>query len=112
MKAVYKILRYLKLTPGRRLFFKKNNCKTVEIFTDADWAGSVTDRRSTSSYHTFVWVNLVTWRSKKQSVVSRSSAKVEFRAMAQEICEGVWLKRVLTELRMPQEGAVRLYCDN
>ncbi|KAI9169035.1 hypothetical protein LWI28_005826 [Acer negundo] len=95
-----------------RIIFKKNNSKAVEIFTDADWAGSVTDRRSTSGYCTFVWGNLVTWRSKKQSVVSKSNVEAEFRAMAQGICEGVWLKKVLTELRMPQDGVVQLYCDN
>ncbi|KAE8700051.1 Pentatricopeptide repeat (PPR) superfamily protein [Hibiscus syriacus] len=51
--------------------------------TDADWGGSSTDRRSTTGYCSFVWGNLVTWRSKKQPVVSRSSAEAEFRAMAQ-----------------------------
>lgn len=61
MAAVYRILRCLKMTPGQGLFFKKTVKKEVEIFTDADWAGSVTDRRSTSSYYTYVWENLVTW---------------------------------------------------
>ncbi|CAL9029200.1 unnamed protein product [Prunus brigantina] len=46
-------------------------------YTDVDWAGSITDRRSTSGYFTFVGGNLVTWRSKKQNVVSRSSAEAE-----------------------------------
>ncbi|KAF5456016.1 hypothetical protein F2P56_025533 [Juglans regia] len=85
MEAVYRILRYLKLTPGRGLFFEKNQRRDIEVFSDADWAGSVQDRRSTSGYCTFVWGNLVTWRSKKQSVVSRSSAEAEFRAMAHAI---------------------------
>lgn len=84
-------MRYLNSTPGKGLFFKKTNQKSVEVFTDADWAGSVTDRRSTSGYCTFVWGNLVTWRSKKQSVVARSSAEAEFRAMAQGICEVLWI---------------------
>ncbi|RVW46337.1 Retrovirus-related Pol polyprotein from transposon TNT 1-94 [Vitis vinifera] len=63
--------------------FQRTTKKEIEIFSDADWAGSVTDRRSTSGYCSFVWGNLVTWRSKKQSVVARSSAEAEFRAMAQ-----------------------------
>ncbi|KAL6339861.1 hypothetical protein AAG906_034949 [Vitis piasezkii] len=54
--------------------------------------------RSTSGYCSFVWGNLVTWRSKKQSVVARSSAEAEYRALAQGICEGIWIKRVLSEL--------------
>jgi len=57
------------------------------LFTDADWAGSITDQKSTSGYCTFVWGNLVTWRNKKQDVVARSSAKAEYRAMAQGVCE-------------------------
>jgi len=50
--------------------------------SDADWSGSLTDRRSTSRYFSFVWGNLVSWRSKKQSVVTQSSAEAEFRALA------------------------------
>ncbi|RVW85208.1 Retrovirus-related Pol polyprotein from transposon RE1 [Vitis vinifera] len=55
LEAVYRILRYLKSTPGKGLFFKKSEQKTIEAYTDADWAGSVTDRRSTSGYCTYIW---------------------------------------------------------
>ncbi|KAA0049857.1 Beta-galactosidase [Cucumis melo var. makuwa] len=82
MEAVNRILRYLKNTPGKGLMFRKTNRKTIEAYTDSDWAGSVIDRKSTSGYCTFVWGNLVTWRSKKQSVVARSSAEAEYRAMS------------------------------
>ncbi|WJZ84247.1 hypothetical protein VitviT2T_003860 [Vitis vinifera] len=112
MTAVIRILRYLKMTPGKGLFFQRTTKKEIEIFSDADWAGSVTDRRSTSGYCSFVWGNLVTWRSKKQSVVARSSAEAEFHAMAQGICEGIWLNRLLEELRVPLKHPMVLYCDN
>ena len=112
MTAVIRILRYLKMTLGKGLFFQRTTNKEIEIFSDADWAGSVTDRRSTSGYCSFVWGNLVTWRSKKQSVVARSSAEAEFRAMAQGICEGIWLNRLLEELRVPLKHPMVLYCDN
>ncbi|RVX10447.1 Retrovirus-related Pol polyprotein from transposon TNT 1-94 [Vitis vinifera] len=112
MTAVIRILRYLKMTPGKGLFFQRTSKKEIEIFSDADWVGSVTDRRSTSGYCSFVWGNLVTWRSKKQSVVARSSAEAEFRAMAQGICEGIWLNRLLEELRVPLKHPMVLYCDN
>ena len=66
MNAVMRILRYLKGAPGRGILFKKNSkCESIDTYTDADWAGSVDDRRSTSGYFTFVGGNLVTWRSKK-----------------------------------------------
>ncbi|RVW18267.1 Retrovirus-related Pol polyprotein from transposon RE1 [Vitis vinifera] len=112
MTAVIRILRYLKMTSGKGLFFQRTTKKEIEIFSDADWAGSVTDRRSTLGYCSFVWGNLVTWRSKKQSVVARSSAEAEFHAMAQGICEGIWLNRLLKELRVPLKHPMVLYCDN
>lgn len=112
MEAVYRILRYLKMTPGQGLFFQRSANRGIEIFTDADWAGSVTDRRSTSGYCTFVWGNLVTWRSKKQPVVSRSSAEAEFRALSQGICEGIWLKRVLHEIGILNSDPIKVLCDN
>jgi hypothetical protein len=82
MEAVYRILRYLKSSPGKGLLFSRHGHLKIEAYTDADWAGSIMDRRSMSGYCTFVGGNLVTWRSKKQSVVARSSAEAEFRAMA------------------------------
>nr|XP_016476212.1 PREDICTED: uncharacterized mitochondrial protein AtMg00810-like [Nicotiana tabacum] len=68
--------------PGKGLLFSKHDHLQIEAFTDADWAGSLDERRSTSGYCTLVGGNLVTWRSKKQSVVARSSAEAEYRAIA------------------------------
>ena len=66
MSAVMRILRYLKSSLGKGILFSKNVAhRKVEAYTDADWAGSIDDRRSTSGYFTFVGGNLVTWRSKK-----------------------------------------------
>ncbi|XP_020426599.1 uncharacterized protein LOC109950864 [Prunus persica] len=65
MSAVIRILRYLKVNPKNGLMFCKYGHTYVEGYTDADWVGSVTDRRSTFGYFTFVGSNLVTWRSKK-----------------------------------------------
>ena len=84
----------------------------LEAFTDADYAGSLVDRWSTTGYCTFLGGNLVTWRSKKQNVVARSSAEAEFRAMAQGVCELLWLKTILEDLKIKVEGPMRLYCDN
>ncbi|KAJ9561371.1 hypothetical protein OSB04_006531 [Centaurea solstitialis] len=112
LEAVYRVLRYLKGTPGKGLHFKKGENRCIEVFTDADYAGAANDGRSTSGYLSYVWGNLVTWRSKKQSVVSRSSAESEFRAVANGTCEGIWLRRLLEELRVPFEAPIKLYCDN
>jgi len=112
LDIVYRILRYLKKNPGKGLFFRKNKERKVTIYTDADWAGSEEDRRSISGYCTQVWGNLVTWRSKKQAVVARSSAEAEYRAMAHGICEAIWIKRLLEELKIECEFPMQLFCDN
>lgn len=78
MDVVIRIMWYLKSSPGKGLMFTKNNHVQVEGYTDADWAGDITNRKSTSGYFTFVGGNLVTWKSKKQKVVALSSAEAEF----------------------------------
>ena len=87
MSVVMQILRYLKSSPGKGLMFSKNDHLRVEEYTDADWAGNITGRKSTSGYFTFVGGNLVTWRSKKQKVVALSSVEAEFCGMAKGLCE-------------------------
>nr|GEY71112.1 putative ribonuclease H-like domain-containing protein [Tanacetum cinerariifolium] len=78
MVAALRIIRYLKGTTGHGVLFQPNGYLETQLFTDADWAGNKSDRRSTSSYFTLVGGNLVTWRSKKQKVVALSSAEAEF----------------------------------
>ncbi|RVW31270.1 Retrovirus-related Pol polyprotein from transposon RE1 [Vitis vinifera] len=98
METVIWILRYLKSSPGKGLMFYKNDHVRVDSYTDADWAGNISDRKSTSGYFTFVGGNFVTWRSKKQNVVALSSAEAEFCGMAKGLCELLWLKRLLIEI--------------
>uniref|UniRef100_A0A2N9I5S8 Uncharacterized protein n=1 Tax=Fagus sylvatica TaxID=28930 RepID=A0A2N9I5S8_FAGSY len=83
LDAVYHILRYLKTSPGLGLFYSASHQSGLSCFTDADYAGSQTDRRSITGLSTFYGNHLISWKSKKQAVVSRSSAEVEYRAMAQ-----------------------------
>ncbi|KAA0039591.1 putative mitochondrial protein [Cucumis melo var. makuwa] len=61
---------------------------------------------------TFVWGNLVTWRCKKQSVVARSSAEVEYKAISLGICEKIWLQKVMSDLHQECEIPLKLFCDN
>ena len=84
----------------------------IKGYTDADWAGNITDRRSTSGYFTFVAGNLVTWRSRKQNVVARSRVEAEYRGMAHGICELLWIRILLTEIGFKPQEAMMLYCDN
>jgi hypothetical protein len=112
MNALIHILRYLKSSPGKGILFTKGNSLDINGYIDADWAGSVQDRRSTSGYFTFVGGNLVTWRSKKQEVVVRSSVESEYKGMAKAICEMLWIRNLMQNLHIKQVSPMKLYCDN
>ena len=83
----------------------------MKVYIDADYAVSIVDRRSTTRYCMFFGGNLVTWRSRKQNVVAGSSAEAEFRAMAQGVCELLWMKIIL-DLKIKYEAPIGLVCDN
>ncbi|RVW76761.1 Retrovirus-related Pol polyprotein from transposon RE2 [Vitis vinifera] len=110
--VVIRILRYIKSTPGQGVLYENRGHSQVVGYTDADWAGSPTDRRSTSGYCVFIGGNLISWKSKKQDVVARSSAEAEYRAMALATCELIWLKHLLRELRFGKDEQMKLICDN
>jgi Reverse transcriptase (RNA-dependent DNA polymerase) len=111
MDAVVRILRYLKGSPGRGVRMQKNKHVNIMAYSDADWAGS-NDRKSTTGYCTFIGGNLVTWRSKKQSVVARSSAEAEYRAMAATTSEVIWLKQLVKDLGIDCNYPIPMFCDN
>ncbi|WMV55458.1 hypothetical protein MTR67_048843 [Solanum verrucosum] len=112
LQVVNRILQYLKGSPGKGILFKRGGDMVLEAYTDADYAGSLVDRRSSSRYCTFLGGNLMTWRSGKQNVVARSSAESKFRFMAMGVCELLWLKIILDDLKIRWKGHMRLYCDN
>ena len=112
MDAVYHILRYLKSAPGKGLIFRRNGHMNIEGYCDSDWASCQDDRRSTAGYCMFVGGNLVSWKSKKQPVVARSTAEAEYRAMALGVAEMVWLKRLLEELKVNHGAQMKLWCDS
>ena len=89
-------MRYLKGTNGRGIVMTRNGHTNVMGYTDSDWGNSL-DRRSTTGYCMLVKGNLVSWKSKKQSVVARLSAEAEYRAMASATCELIWLKHLLAD---------------
>ena len=81
LQAAYRVLHYLKAYIGKGILFKKTSYIALEIYSDANFAGSPLERWSTIGYFTFLGVNLVSSRSKEQNVVARSSVEAKFRAM-------------------------------
>ena len=84
----------------------------IEYFSISDWVGYKEDMRSTSGYRVFVGGNLVSWKSKKQKVVSQSSAEAKYGAMTQFVCEIMWLHQLLMEVNIETPVSIKLWCDN
>uniref|UniRef100_A0A2N9GXF4 Reverse transcriptase Ty1/copia-type domain-containing protein n=1 Tax=Fagus sylvatica TaxID=28930 RepID=A0A2N9GXF4_FAGSY len=110
--AVLRILRYLKGTLFHGLHFSSQSSLTLQAYSDADWAGDPTDRRSTTGYCFLLGDSLISWRSKKQSVVARSSTEAEYRALADTTAELLWLRWLLQDLGIDCSTAVPIHCDN
>ena len=110
--AVLRILRYLKGTIFYGLHFSSHSSLTLQAYSDADWAGDPTDRRSIIGYCFMLGDSLISWRSKKQTVVARSSTEAEYRALAATTAELIWLRWLLQDLGIDCSAATQLHCDN
>ncbi|GJR93545.1 ribonuclease H-like domain-containing protein [Tanacetum coccineum] len=110
--ALKRILRYVRgtLTHGLQLY--ASTTSSLVAYSDADWAGCPTTRRSTSGYCVFLGNNLLSWSSKRQFTLSRSSAEAEYRGVANAVAETCWLRNLLRELHTPLSTATLVYCDN
>ena len=96
--AVLRILWYLKGILFHGLHFSSQSSLTLQAYSDADWAGDSTDRRSTTGYCFLLGDSLISWHSKKQSVIARSSTEAEYRTLADTTAELFWLRWLLQDL--------------
>ena len=98
--AVKRILRYLKGTMNFGLWYVKSENFTLIAYSDADWAGCMDDRKSTSGGAFYPRQNLVSWHSKKQESVALSTAEAEFVATIATCTQVIWMKRQIKDLRI------------
>lgn len=110
--AVKRILRYLKGTSDFGLWYPKDSTLTVTAYTDADWAGSIDDRKSTSGNAFFLGDYSVSWLSKKQSSISLSTAETEYIAAVDCCSQILWMKEALKDLNICTDQPISVYCDN
>ncbi|GKA36962.1 uncharacterized mitochondrial protein-like protein [Tanacetum coccineum] len=112
LKALIKVLRYIKLCPGQGLFFPTSIIFQLKAYCDSDWASCQTTKRSTNGFCIFLGSCLISWQSKKQSVVSRSSTEAEYRALVDFTCEITWLLSLFKDLHITTSSPIPILCDN
>ena len=105
------LLRYLKGTITHGLYFNRLPANSITSFSDADWAGDVSTRRSTSGFLVYLGGNLVSWSSKKQPTIARSSTEAEYKSLTNASSELIWIRSLLHELRIVLPPPT-LWCDN
>ncbi|KAD4180455.1 hypothetical protein E3N88_29046 [Mikania micrantha] len=99
-------------TANHGLLLQRSASFTLHAYTDADWAGSSDDRRSTGGYAIYLGKNLVSWSARKQQTVFRSSTESEYKALANTVAELTWLEALLSELNVAMKSTPVLWCDN
>ncbi|WVZ99336.1 hypothetical protein U9M48_044657 [Paspalum notatum var. saurae] len=109
---LFRVLRYLRGTMSRRLFFPRSNSLQLQAYCDATWASDFSDRRSLSAYYVFLDGSLSAWKTKKQTAVSRSSTEAELRAMALLTAEVTWLRWLLADFGVSMSTPTSFLTDS
>ncbi|GJV06269.1 ribonuclease H-like domain-containing protein [Tanacetum coccineum] len=112
LAALKCVLRYVRGTTDLGLQSYRSSTSQLIFYTDVDWAGCPATRRSTSGYYVFLGDNLLSWSSKHQHTLSRSSAEAEYRGVANVIAETAWIRNLLRELQASLFTTTLVYCNN
>ncbi|CAL8138959.1 unnamed protein product [Prunus armeniaca] len=111
-QLVKRILRYIQGTLHYGLTYSSSVPVSLSAYSDADWAEEITTRRSTIGFVVFLGSNPISWQSKKQGSVSRSSTEAEYRALANASAEVAWIRQILADLHVFLPEPPLLFCDN
>jgi hypothetical protein len=109
--AAKRVLRYVHGTLSHGVLFQPGP-RVLTAFTDSNWAGNPVDRRSTTGFLVFLGNNLITWSSKKQPTVSRSSTEAEYRSLAIGAAELAWIRMLLCDFGVILPSPPVIWCDN
>ena len=112
LDIAFRLLRYLKNSPGKGVFISKSTNVDLKVFVDADWAKCLDTRKSVTGYLVYLGDTLISWKSKKQNTVSRSSTESEYRALGVATCELTWVLKILYDLKIKGLTLVDVFCDN
>nr|KYP57037.1 hypothetical protein KK1_003291 [Cajanus cajan] len=107
-----RVVRYLKGNPGQGIVLRKDSDLTLYGWCDSDWATCPLTRRSLTGWFVLLGNSPISWKTKKQHTVSRSSTEVEYRSMATTTCELKWVKSLLHCLGLSHSQPIMLYCDS
>lgn len=110
--AVKRALHYLAGTTNHGILLCRGTSKNLHAFSDADWAGDADDYISTNGYVVYIGNHPVSWSSKKQNTIARSSTEAEYRSVANASSEIKWIASLLQELGIRLCQAPTIYCDN
>lgn len=106
------VVKYLKGYPSLGLFYASKSSFSLTTYSDADWGSCPDTRKSLTGYCIFLGSSLVSWRCKKQSTVSASSAEAEYQALGSTVRELLWLSYILPDFRIVTHQPIPLHCDN
>nr|XP_016450079.1 PREDICTED: uncharacterized mitochondrial protein AtMg00810-like [Nicotiana tabacum] len=112
LDAVLRVVRYIKESPGLGLLLKKREANNLTVFCDSDWAACPNTRRSTTGYIVKLGDSLLSWKSKKQQTISRSSVEAEYRSMVGAVAKTIWMVGLLEECKNSVIKPVHLHCDS
>jgi hypothetical protein len=111
-KAGKHVLRYLKGTSEYGLWYRQTDEVKLHCFTDVDWVGNPTDRKSTSGGIFSIGSIVVFWYSRKQISVALGSAEAEYMVASQVACEAIWMRKIFVGLFGSHLEPTMIHCDN
>lgn len=110
MEAALRVVRYLSLEPGLGVLMSSTGSNELTAYCDADWASCPNTRKSITGYMVKYGESLISWKSKKQNTISRSSAEAEYRSLASTVAELTWLLGLFKELGVTLQLPVAMHC--